>query len=542
MWFKGPDFLRQPEGQWPAAEVQNDPPDEVLSLAIDTREEDRATDKLLAYFSEWSDLTRAVAWFQRFFQYLKTRKTTKEAMTVEDINKAEISVLRYVQMKHFPKETEALQKCMDTRGRVINKASTIHQLDPFMDSQSKLLCVGGRIESAPIAYSMKHPIILPKDSNITKMIIRNVHSDLSHAGRNHVLAAVRKKYWVINGNKTVRDVLSKCVPCKKIQGPPIEQKMADLPPERITPAPPFSHSGVDYFGPFLIKRGRGEQKVYGALFTCMASRAVHLEAAPSLETDTFINALRRFTSRRGEVQVIRSDNGTNFRGAHKELQDAIKEIDEKKVQAFFRNKGIDWKFNPPGASWMGGVWERMIRTVRKLLTQMLQQYGNRIDYDVFQTLLTEVENIINSRPLTSLSDDVKDLEPITPNHILGLVAPSVLPLPGKFEQDEIYSRKRWRQVQALAELFWSRWKKEYLVTLQTRQKWHRPRENLRINDIVMIIDANQPRNQWNLGKVVAVQEDKNQDVRAVTVYQDGKELIRPVHKLVKLLSSDAQDD
>jgi hypothetical protein len=130
-----------------------------------------------------------------------------------------------------------------------------------------------------------------------------------------------------------------------------EQKMADLPKERVTPAPPFTYCGIDYFGPFVVKQGRKEVKRYGAVFMCMASRAVHIETAVSLETDSFINALRRFIARRGPVREIRSDQGTNLVGAEKELNLALKEMNHDEIQKslVMNNTSwlITWKRNPP---------------------------------------------------------------------------------------------------------------------------------------------------------------------------------------------------
>ncbi|XP_068697271.1 uncharacterized protein [Montipora foliosa] len=142
--------------------------------------------------------------------------------------------------------------------------------------------------------------------------------------------------------------------------------MADLPPDQLTPAPPFTYVGVDFFGPYITKEGRKERKRYGALFTCLVSRAIHIEVSNSLETDSFLNTLRRFIARRGPVHEIRSDNGTNFNGAIRELHEAIEEMDHDKITEKLRKQQTDWRFNPPGAIHMGGVWERQIRTVRRI--------------------------------------------------------------------------------------------------------------------------------------------------------------------------------
>ena len=193
--------------------------------------------------------------------------------------------------------------------------------------------------------------------------------------------------------------------------------MADLPKERLqADLPPFTNVGIDYFGPFEVKRGRSLIKRYGVIFTCMASRAVHLEMAYSLDTSSCIDAIRRFISRRGQVAHIKSDNGTNFVGAERELREALSQLNQEKIQKSLLHSGVKWSFNTPAASHHGGVWERLIRMVRKVLNSILHQ--QHLDDEGLQTLLCEVEAILNDRPITKASEDPNDLEPLTPNHIL----------------------------------------------------------------------------------------------------------------------------
>ncbi|PIK40461.1 hypothetical protein BSL78_22688 [Apostichopus japonicus] len=175
-------------------------------------------------------------------------------------------------------------------------------------------------------------------------------------------------------------------------------------------------------------------------------------------------------ARRGHVQELYSDNGTNFVGANKELKSALQELDENQINRFASNHGLKWKFNPPAASHFGGVWERQIRTVRKVLSGILsEQYLRTTQSDEqLHTFLCEVE------------------------------APVDMPL-GKFDEKDVYARRRWRQMQYLADLFWKRWTKEYLPTLQRRQKWLQPERCTEVGDVVMIVDDQSPRNSWLMG-------------------------------------------
>lgn len=324
-----------------------------------------------------------------------------------------------------------------------------------------LLRVGGRLSSGAMPEDTKHPLILSKDQHISMLILKHVHQNLGHGGRAHTLSTVRRRFWITNSNSAVRKIIAECSFCKCYNGRAVEQKMADLPKVRILPdLPPFTNTGVDYFGPVEVRKGRSTCKRYGAIYTCMANRTVHLEVAVSLETGTCINALRRFISRRGH---LRSDNGTKLIGAQRELKEALAALNQDRIQGVLPQIGI------PAGSHHGGVWEQMIRLVRRVLSSVLRQ--QKLDDDGLHTVFCEVEAILNDRPITKLSDDLNDLEPLTPNHLLLLKGKPALP-PGVFEPHDQYVRRRWRQVQYLSALFWKRWIREYLPLLQERHKWN----------------------------------------------------------------------
>ncbi len=312
--------------------------------------------------------------------------------------------------------------------------------------------------------------------------------------------------------------------------------MSDLPVERVLPdLPPFTNVGVDYFGPVEIRKGRSTVKRYGVIFTCMASRAVHLEMAYSLNTDSCINAIRRFLCRRGQVVQLRSDNGTNFVGAERALREAVAALDHTKIQHALLSKGLKWVFNPPAGPHVGGIWERLIRLVKKVLYSTVRQQS--MDDESFQTLLCEIEAILNGRPITKSSDDVNDLEALTPNHIL-LLKSKPLMTPGLFNERDLYIRKRWRQVQYLSGLFWKRWVREYLPLLQERQKWVRPRRSFTVGDIVVVMDPVAPRGSWLLGRIIKTYPDKGGFVRSVQLKTKTGQLDRPVSKICLLLEAE----
>lgn len=176
--------------------------------------------------------------------------------------------------------------------------------------------VGGRLEKSALPSDVKHPVILYRTHHASLLIFRHIHKLTGHSGINIVLSKVREKFWIPKTDAALRKILSKCVHCKKLSGKPCEQRIANLPQDRLEmDNPPFTNGGVDYFGPFQVKCGTSGVKRYGFLFTCLTIRAIHLKGDHSLETDSCINALRRFVARRGQVSIMRSDNGTNYVGA-----------------------------------------------------------------------------------------------------------------------------------------------------------------------------------------------------------------------------------
>ena len=559
-WLKGPEFLRQPESEWTEQPSFVRESDEECEVVFTTSVEcgNDMVDTLIEHYSSWYRLKRAVAIFRRVFGILLKRKQKQKVdcnkvFSVQELKNAEFAIIRYTQSTVFKKEVDCLQdsdvsEVENKRGRAernqrrLAKNSSIYRLDLFMDAEKGIIRVGGRLSRANIMEEMKYPILLPYKSHVTTLIVRHIHQQLGHSGRNHVLSKLREKYWVINANSAVRSCISHCVGCRRLRLPVSEQMMADLPLDRVEPSPPFTNTGVDYFGPFSIKEGRKQLKKYGVIFTCLVSRAIHIETANSLETTSFINALRRFIARRGNVRFMRSDNGTNFHGAERELRQAIAEMDNDQIQAFLLHGSIDWTFNPPAASHMGGIWERQIRTVRKVLSGLVRENGERLDDESFRTLMWEIEAIINSRPITTVSSSPDDLNPLTPNHILTMKTGIICAPPGQFQRDDIYMRQRWRRVQYLANLFWTRWKKEYLMTLQERQKWNTPKRNMEIGDLVLIKDDNLPRNTWSMSRFCKKEVDRKGFVRSVVLKTQTTELRRPVNKLVLILAKEEQID
>ena len=305
--------------------------------------------------------------------------------------------------------------------------------------------MGGRLSQAALHPHVRHPVIIPSNTHVASLLIKHFHERVHHQGRGMTSNELRANgWWILGSSSAVSSHIYKCV---KYRRQTEEQKMSDLPSDRMETAPPFTYTGIDCFEPFYVKEGRKEMKKYGLLLTCLCSRAIHVEMLDDMTTDAFINALRAFIAIRGSVRQLRSDQGTNFVGARREFAELTKGMSGERVKAL----GCEFVMNPPAASHMGGIWERQIRTIRSVLTAILDKSAQRLDGSSLRTLFYEVMAIVNSRPLTveNLSDPSAP-EPLTPNHILTMKSTVILPPPGQFVKEDLYLQKRWRKVQYLA--------------------------------------------------------------------------------------------
>lgn len=550
-WFTGPTFLRKPPAEktgedesFELIEPENDNEirPQVKTYATQLKENGLTTQRF-QHFSTFSSLVRGVALLIHIARSCKQNNVSKckgwhkcdSPRTPDELSQAEDVVIKATQRAAFPKEFAALQQ-----GKQIPKSSSLQPLSPIL--QGDLICVGGRLKHALLNAGEKNPTILPKDGHVSLLLARHHHNQVKHQGRHLTEGAVRAAgLWILGGKTLINSVIHKCVTCRKLRGKLQEQRMADLPPERLQTCPPFSYVGLDVFGPWSVvtrrtRGGQADSKRWAIIFSCMSSRAVHIEVIESLSTSSCINALRRFFSIRGPAKQLRSDCGTNFIGACRELGLAIDQRDSS-AQRFLSRRGCSWEFNPPHSSHMGGSWERMIGMARRIFDSMLLQENIHLTHEVLCTLMAEVTGIMNSRPLVPVSTDPDSPFILSPSMILTQKA-AVSPPLGDFTEKDLYT-KQWRQVQALANQFWARWSREYLPTLQKRQKWTESKRNLQEGDVVLMNDNQAARNNWPMARITATFPGKDERVRKVEVktmdHGCAKTFRRPVTELVLLL-------
>lgn len=536
IWWNGPPWLIQDTHEWKTAEVtmneQDLPEQRPLKLALAVTMV--ATSWLLEQYSEWNKLIRITAYVFRFVQNLKSSRTdilsrTKGNLTTEELSRSKYHWIKVSQMQGFPNEINALK--LNT---TVHRSSCLKTLSPFLDEDG-LIRVGGRLAYAPISNARKHPIVLPSDHKVTRLIFEGYHHEQLHCGPQALLAAVRRLYWPLRGRVIARSVTLRCVKCVKAKPRFMSPEMGQLPQYRVQCTRPFAVTGVDFAGPIIIRSGVRRVtgiKAWIALFVCFSTRAVHLEVVEDLSSKAFVAALRRFMSRRGRCTRIYSDNGTNFVGAQRELN--IPLTDSIPIM---RQDGIEWYFNPPSAPHFGGLWESAIKSAKHHLTRVMGE--NKLSLGELNTLLCQVEACLNSRPITPLSSDPSEPEALTPAHFLigGTIS---LPEQDTLTNETLGLTRRWKYVQFLTQQFWKRWQTEYLPQCQIRGKWTSAKRPMKINDVVIIKDECTSPTKWKLGIVIRVHPGRDGIVRVVTLRTSSRaELKRPVVKLC-LLPTEAE--
>ncbi|XP_051806692.1 uncharacterized protein LOC127534752 [Acanthochromis polyacanthus] len=428
---------------------------------------------------------------------------------------------------------------MSFKRRSNSKAKLINKVDPIL-GQGWTVENRGRTSSANLPFDDKHPLIIPK-SHVATLLVRHYHEQVAHQGRHFTEGAVRSAgLWLIGEKRLVSNVIHKCIFCRKLRGKLEEQKMSDLPQDRLSPEPPFTHVGLDIFGPWTViarrtRGGHAENKRWAIMFTCLSTRAVHIEVIESMTTASFINALRRFAAIRGPVKTLRSDRGTNFIGACKELSF---NTDDSDLKTYLQNNKCTWTFNPPHSSHRGGVWERMIGVARRILDALLlKKKTSLLTHEGLITLMAEVTAVMNSRPLVPISSDPEEPTVLTPSMLLTHKVESLSAPVGDFDANDL-SSKHWRKVQGLADAFWRRWRLEYLATLQPRRKRHAVKRDLQEGDVVLLKDAQAKRTDWSTGLVVKTIPSQDGRVRKVEVkvVRQGtpKVYLRPISEIVFL--------
>lgn len=480
-------------------------------------------DSLIENKSCLDSSNRVLAYVLRFINNCRSKSLKKPkfsgALNSLELYNSLLYFVRRTQQLHLSNELVIIQE-----GKRIPKS--LLKLSLFFDSQG-ILRVGGRLRHAPISFSSKFPALLPSRSTLTQLLIRSIHLKYLHAGVQTTHFLILQRFWIYNAKRTIRRVLSRCVKCWKVSPTSIPPIMGNLPLARISKQKPFYNVGVDYAGPFEITmarvRGAVKLKSYLCLFICLSIKAVHLELVSDLSANAFLAAFKRFISRRGTVMNVYSDCGTNFVKAYKILNKYASEAAAK--------ESISWHFNPPSAPHFGGLWESNIKSVKSHLVRVLGE--KLLTYEELYTVFTEIEAIVNSRPLTPVSDDPNDFSALTPGHFLTQESLTAPPEPN-LELTPINRLSSWQYISKIQQHFWTRWSNEYLHTLHQKAKWHASSPNLKQGTLVVIKQDNIPPLKWPLGRILEVFPGSDGIVRVASVKTTDGIFKRPAIKLCPL--------
>ena len=531
-WQHGPDFLHQPRDEWPdEVKIESNLPD-----ADFDKERRRETVVLAASqtcdvidyerFSSWRKLIRVTALVLKFVKKLKARsrkeKDPSEGLTPTDLEEGE---------KYIFKNVQRSLKARIEKGE-------LKSLSPFIDEHG-IVRVGGRIDRAIASFEQKHPALLPYGHHVSTLITRHVH-ETGHSGVAATMAKIRLKYWILQGHKLAKTIKYRCTKCRAFQHKTETQEMADLPKERLAPnTPPFHFTSCDYFGPLTVRVGRNKTaKYYGVIFTCLNTRAVHLEMAVDCSTMEFLQVLRRFFSIRGQPAMILSDNGTQFVGTERELKQMTEGLSTGELKEYCAERGTRWKFVTPGAPHQNGCAESLVKSCKHALKKAI---GEQVltPFELY-TCLLEVGNLVNQRPIGRIPTDPDDGSYISPNDmLLGRASSTVAQ--GPFMETR-NPRHRVELVQRIVESFWQRWTRDVLPLLTPRRKWNADRRNVRVDDIVMLVDTNAVRSKWTIARVIEVYPGEDGKVRNVKLKTMNSEYRRPVTKIAVIYPTEGYED
>ena len=572
LWWNGPDWLADKQESWPIwnvlpidQKIMEDIQSEIkgpkmlyetsgIAQIIPDASKVRETDKESltspfgineSNYSSLNKMLRVTAYAIQFIQRLKKLETVKDVPSSLEIEHARITWIKYLQGKHY---TEVVNGTMKLR-----KYMEQNQQNPRVDDDGIVRCYS-RFIYADLPQEAKTPILLPRSEKFVQLLIEDYHKRSFHAGVNHILAQIRMKYWIQKGRAVVKKILRQCRTCRKYQGGPFKMPpMSPWPEIKVTRSKPFQSTGLDYFGPLYIQDGSSgaKKKVWVCLFTCIVTRAIHLEMVCDLSAYEFLLALRRFISRRGKPDVVILDIAPQCKLTKSSIdtvwEKATKDPD---VQSYVAEQGIKWSFIIELSPWMGGFYERLVGTTKMALQKSIGK--NCVTMIQLQTFLAEVEAILNSRPLTYVGEDFDGGTTLTPSHFLSPNTKTDAPVTGNkeevndpnYKESKITAKEKvlniWKRGQNILESFWTMWKNDYLLSLRERQqtKLKSPRvessEIPKIGDVVQIKE-NTPRGTWKMGRIVELISSREGNIKAATILLPTRHTInRPLKLLYPL--------
>jgi hypothetical protein len=567
-WVHGPNWLKEDQNTWPIHSLDEKTHDTciVLAASIEIDNEFRAPDVQQHGISQIIDA-------ERYSSYTKLLKVTalvtqafrkgvehKGKITAEHIQAAEKLWVKETQRKRYGEVFTYLEAEQATKKKLPRRPPIVNQLGLFLGENGQIRC-GGRVRNAKVAFDRKCPTLLPNTCHLSTLIIRNAHQRVVHYGVGATMSELRNKYWITSMRSAVNRVIKRCVTCKLVSGRPYVTPLApDLPDFRLNELTAFRATAVDFTAHIYVKTRVKEtqkfetQKVYICLFTCCTTRAVELEVVPDLTVGSFLRAFRRFTASFSVPNIVYCDNAKTFKSAETELKRLLNNVSNDTVQNHLASKGITFKYIPVQASWFGGVHERMIGVAKNAIKKTLGRA--LVTLDELQTLIKEIQQVINNRPLTYVSNNPTELAAITPNHLIYGQNLNLLPhdeadmsdfdvtYGGKVTLEKMAHRRN-----QLITNFQKRFQDEYLAVLRERHTHEIAKQNAKVDtvragDVVLVHDKDKRRLNWKLGKIEQLNKGHDGLTRSALVRTTSGLSNRAIGKLYPLEFhiSDANDN
>lgn len=537
-WFEGPIWINDQKENWPQWKI-NSSDDTTISVnheeclaASNELKTQKSQNTVFDYpfyinpndFSTLIRLIRVTAWCLRFIKNVKGKCGSRDdILSCEELKEAKTLWEIRSQSIYYP-------EVMEDKSNKLKK-----QLDLKVDENGVIRCYG-RLIHADLPKEALFPKLLHQKDPFTRLVVEDFHNCALHAGTSTTLSQLRREYWIPKGRKTVQTILNRCIVCVKSEGG--SYKIPDAPPlpkSRVTVGYAFGYTGVDYFGPITIKFGKRSEKAWIVIFACETTRALHLELVENLSTVEFIQCLKRFIARRGKPIEFKSDNASQFKLAKTVINNAWYQLlNDTSVQNYIANVGIRWNFIIEEAPWMGGFYERLIKEIKRSLNKTV---GKRIlTWSQMNTLVVEIEAVLNSRPLTYVDQDISSFV-LTPAHFLSINQKTGMP---DIVDHNIDLLATWKRGTEYLNEFWNVWKNHYLVSLRERMikvnKFNKTSMRVpKIDDVVIIKEKLLPRGTWRLGKLVEINISNDGKHRSAKVLLSGNVVVqRPLNKLFPL--------
>lgn len=528
-WFKGPEFLLDKEENWPVKsciELKNSfvqaPTAHAYVHVISEEKEDEFDfiDNIDRYgMATWIEFLRAVA--------LETKKKfNNDDITIKaaNVRDAQVLVFRKMQSDSFSCIVEQLKNAQELfKEKKIKKCEYIEMYNdivgelkkdrPFIDDVG-LMRMRARYQSPNFSYDRRNPPILPPKHPLVVFLVKCYHERNFHCMDRATKGDLAEFCWIHKVGFVLKGVKSRCESCIRMRKKAETPLMGDLHFSRVDfGSRPWIHVGVDAFGPYDCKYGRGTIKRWAFIFTDLTYRAVHVEMVNSMSTDHCMLAIRNFIGNRNVPLCFYSDNGTNYRGAHRVMHRDFVEMQQELGEEVAKLHNIEWQFIPAASPWMGGSWERLIQSIKSCLEFTL--LGEVHEEEVLRTTLTEISFLMNRRPLTEFPADPSEGKPVTPNSMLiGDHCNDINLTCGIFGDHDVNSPLRYRRAEHLTKKFMQRFIREYLPTIARREKWTTEKE-VKVGDTAFLVSKDESRRFWKKVEIVKVHPGRDGVIRVV---------------------------